>query len=80
MRRTTAWLLPHNAIFGPAGAVIMGRSHHYFYVGCNNGFDSCGSRVAYAMAKDGLVLPRYGKAELARRSCIALVSIKVSGL
>jgi basic amino acid/polyamine antiporter, APA family len=43
-----------NAIFGPAGAVIMACAIIVSTFGCNNGLILAGSRVAYAMAKDGL--------------------------
>jgi APA family basic amino acid/polyamine antiporter len=43
-----------NAILGPAGAVIMAVAIIISTFGCNNGLILAGSRVAYAMAKDGL--------------------------
>jgi APA family basic amino acid/polyamine antiporter len=43
-----------NAIFGPAGAGIMAVAIIISTFGCNNGLILAGSRVAYAMAKDGL--------------------------
>src|SRR5215467_1013782 len=43
-----------NAIFGPVGAVIMACAIIISTFGCNNGLILAGSRVAYAMAKDGL--------------------------
>jgi APA family basic amino acid/polyamine antiporter len=43
-----------NAIFGPAGAVIMAVAIIISTFGCNNGLILAGARVAYAMAKDGL--------------------------
>jgi APA family basic amino acid/polyamine antiporter len=43
-----------NAIFGPAGAMIMGVAIIISTFGCNNGLILAGARVAYAMAKDGL--------------------------
>src|SRR5215471_18770930 len=43
-----------NAIFGPVGAVIMAIAIIISTFGCNNGLILAGSRVAYAMAKDGL--------------------------
>src|SRR5215470_6446108 len=43
-----------NAIFGPVGAVIMACAIVVSTFGCNNGLILAGSRVAYAMAKDGL--------------------------
>jgi APA family basic amino acid/polyamine antiporter len=43
-----------NAIFGPVGAVIMACAIIVSTFGCNNGLILAGSRVAYAMAKDGL--------------------------
>jgi len=43
-----------SAIFGPVGAVIMACAIIVSTFGCNNGLILAGSRVAYAMAKDGL--------------------------
>src|SRR5215468_9408348 len=43
-----------NAIFGPIGAAIMAVAIIISTFGCNNGLILAGSRVAYAMAKDGL--------------------------
>jgi APA family basic amino acid/polyamine antiporter len=50
-----------NAIFGPAGAVIMAVAIIISTFGCNNGLILAGSRVAYAMAKDGLFFRATGK-------------------
>ncbi len=50
-----------NAIFGPAGAVIMAAAIIISTFGCNNGLILAGSRVAYAMAKDGLFFRATGK-------------------
>jgi len=43
-----------SAIFGPVGAVTMACAIIVSTFGCNNGLILAGSRVAYAMAKDGL--------------------------
>jgi len=43
-----------NAVFGPAGAGIMAVAIIISTFGCNNGLILAGSRVAYAMARDGL--------------------------
>jgi APA family basic amino acid/polyamine antiporter len=43
-----------NAVFGPAGAGIMAVAIVISTFGCNNGLILAGSRVAYAMARDGL--------------------------
>src|SRR5713226_8493835 len=43
-----------NAIFGPAGAMIMAGAIIISTFGCNNGLILAGARVSYAMAKDGL--------------------------
>ncbi|HVS86994.1 MAG TPA: amino acid permease [Candidatus Acidoferrum sp.] len=43
-----------NAIFGPVGASIMAVAITISGFGCNNGLILAGSRVAYAMSKDGL--------------------------
>ena len=50
-----------NAIFGPAGALIMAVAIIISTFGCNNGLILAGSRVAYAMAKDGLFFRATGK-------------------
>jgi basic amino acid/polyamine antiporter, APA family len=42
------------AIFGPAGALIMAVAIIISTFGCNNGLILAGARVAYAMARDGL--------------------------
>jgi APA family basic amino acid/polyamine antiporter len=43
-----------SAIFGAKGAVLMAVAIIISTFGCNNGLILAGSRVAYAMAKDGL--------------------------
>jgi APA family basic amino acid/polyamine antiporter len=43
-----------NAVFGPAGAGIMAVAIVISTFGCNNGLILAGSRVAFAMARDGL--------------------------
>src|SRR6201998_118588 len=50
-----------NAIFGPVGAAIMAVAIIISTFGCNNGLILAGSRVAYAMAKDGLFFRATGK-------------------
>ena len=50
-----------NAIFGPAGAAIMAVAIIISTFGCNNGLILAGSRVSYAMAKDGLFFRATGK-------------------
>jgi APA family basic amino acid/polyamine antiporter len=50
-----------NAIFGPAGAVIMAIAIIISTFGCNNGLILAGSRVSYAMANDGLFFRATGK-------------------
>jgi APA family basic amino acid/polyamine antiporter len=49
------------AIFGSAGAGIMAAAIIISTFGCNNGLILAGSRVAYAMAKDGLFFRATGK-------------------
>src|SRR5437868_4559201 len=49
------------AVFGPAGAAIMAVAIVISTFGCNNGLILAGSRVAYAMAKDGLFFRATGK-------------------
>src|SRR6202008_3461855 len=43
-----------NAIFGPAGAMLMAGAIIISTFGCNNGLILAGARVSYAMARDGL--------------------------
>jgi basic amino acid/polyamine antiporter, APA family len=50
-----------SAIFGAKGAVIMAVAIVISTFGCNNGLILAGSRVAYAMAKDGLFFKATGK-------------------
>src|SRR5215468_1447737 len=50
-----------NAIFGPVGALIMAGAIIVWTFGCDNGLILAGSRVAYAMAKDGLFFQATGK-------------------
>jgi basic amino acid/polyamine antiporter, APA family len=50
-----------SAIFGAKGAVIMAIAIIVSTFGCNNGLILAGSRVAYAMAKDGLFFRATGK-------------------
>jgi basic amino acid/polyamine antiporter, APA family len=50
-----------SAIFGPSGALIMAVAIIISTFGCNNGLILAGSRVAYAMAKDGLFFKATGK-------------------
>jgi APA family basic amino acid/polyamine antiporter len=50
-----------NAIFGPVGALMMAGAIIVSTFGCNNGLILAGSRVAYAMAKDGLFFRATGK-------------------
>ena len=50
-----------SAIFGAQGAAIMAIAIIISTFGCNNGLILAGSRVAYAMAKDGLFFKATGK-------------------
>src|SRR5882757_1271786 len=50
-----------SAIFGAKGALIMACAIIISTFGCNNGLILAGSRVAYAMAKDGLFFRATGK-------------------
>jgi basic amino acid/polyamine antiporter, APA family len=50
-----------SAIFGAKGAVMMAAAIIISTFGCNNGLILAGSRVAYAMAKDGLFFKATGK-------------------
>jgi len=50
-----------SAIFGGAGGAIMAVAIVISTFGCNNGLILAGSRVSYAMAKDGLFFRATGK-------------------
>jgi len=50
-----------SAVFGAKGAVMMAIAIIISTFGCNNGLILAGSRVAYAMAKDGLFFRATGK-------------------
>jgi basic amino acid/polyamine antiporter, APA family len=50
-----------SAIFGAKGALLMAVAIIVSTFGCNNGLILAGSRVAYAMAKDGLFFKATGK-------------------
>ena len=50
-----------SAVFGPKGALMMAVAIIISTFGCNNGLILAGSRVAYAMAKDGLFFKATGK-------------------
>ncbi len=50
-----------SAVFGAKGALIMACAIIISTFGCNNGLILAGSRVAYAMAKDGLFFRATGK-------------------
>jgi basic amino acid/polyamine antiporter, APA family len=50
-----------SAIFGAKGAMVMAVAIIISTFGCNNGLILAGSRVAYAMAKDGLFFKATGK-------------------
>ena len=50
-----------SAIFGVKGAAVMAVAIIVSTFGCNNGLILAGSRVAYAMAKDGLFFKATGK-------------------
>jgi APA family basic amino acid/polyamine antiporter len=62
-----------NAIFGPVGALIMAGAIIISTFGCNNGLILAGSRVAYAMAQDGLFFRATGKLNAKGVPGIALV-------
>jgi len=49
------------AIFGPAGALIMASAIIVSTFGCNNGLILAGARVPYAMAHDGLFFKSMAK-------------------
>jgi APA family basic amino acid/polyamine antiporter len=62
-----------SAIFGAKGAAIMAAAIIISTFGCNNGLILAGSRVAYAMAKDGLFFKATGKLNARGVPGVALV-------
>jgi APA family basic amino acid/polyamine antiporter len=62
-----------SAIFGPVGALIMAGAIIVSTFGCNNGLILAGSRVAYAMARDGLFFRATGKLNTKGVPGIALI-------
>jgi basic amino acid/polyamine antiporter, APA family len=62
-----------SAIFGAKGAIVMAVAIIISTFGCNNGLILAGSRVAYAMAKDGLFFKATGKLNSRGVPGIALV-------
>ena len=62
-----------SAIFGAKGAALMAVAIIVSTFGCNNGLILAGSRVAYAMAKDGLFFRATGKLNSKGVPGIALV-------
>jgi APA family basic amino acid/polyamine antiporter len=62
-----------SAVFGAKGALIMACAIIISTFGCNNGLILAGSRVAYAMAKDGLFFRATGKLNEKGAPGVALV-------
>src|SRR5258708_9780587 len=62
-----------SAVFGAKGALIMACAIIISTFGCNNGLILAGSRVAYAMAKDGLFFRATGKLNAKGVPGVALV-------
>jgi basic amino acid/polyamine antiporter, APA family len=62
-----------SAVFGAKGAVMMAVAIIISTFGCNNGLILAGSRVAYAMAKDGLFFKATGKLNARGVPGVALV-------
>jgi basic amino acid/polyamine antiporter, APA family len=60
-------------LFGPAGATVMAVAIVISTFGCVNGLILAGSRLVYAMAKDGLFLSAAGRLNAARVPAVALV-------
>jgi len=61
------------AIFGPAGALIMAAAIVVSTFGCNNGLILAGARVPYAMAQDKLFFKGMAKLNAKRVPATALV-------
>ena len=62
-----------NVIFGTTGAMIMAGAIVISTFGCNNGLILAGSRVSYAMAKDGLFFQTTGRLNKRGVPAIALI-------
>jgi len=60
-------------IFGGAGAAIMAVAISISTFGCNNGLILAGSRVYYAMAKDGLFFQTTGRLNARHAPAVALL-------
>jgi APA family basic amino acid/polyamine antiporter len=61
------------AIFGPAGALIMAAAIVVSTFGCNNGLILAGARVYYAMAHDGLFFRGTGRLNRRHVPAVGLV-------
>jgi APA family basic amino acid/polyamine antiporter len=62
------------AIFGPAGKIIMAIAIMISTFGCNNGLILAGARVYYAMARDNLFFKRVGTVNSKHVPAVALVT------
>lgn len=62
------------AIFGPAGTVLMAIAIMISTFGCNNGLILAGARVYYAMARDNLFFKRVGTVNSRHVPAIALIT------
>jgi len=62
------------AIFGPAGTVIMALAIMISTFGCNNGLILAGARVYYAMARDGLFFKRVNSLNAHHVPAVALIA------
>ncbi|HSE32382.1 MAG TPA: amino acid permease [Pyrinomonadaceae bacterium] len=62
------------AIFGPAGTIIMALAIMISTFGCNNGLILAGARVYYAMANDGLFFKRVGTVNSRHVPAVALIA------
>jgi Amino acid transporters len=62
------------AIFGPAGNVIMAIAIMISTFGCNNGLILAGARVYFAMARDNLFFERVGTVNSKHVPAVALVT------
>src|SRR5262245_26297359 len=62
------------AIFGPAGTIIMALAIMISTFGCNNGLILAGARVYYAMATDGLFFKRVATVNSQHVPAVALIA------
>ncbi|MGZ4965566.1 MAG: APC family permease [Chthoniobacterales bacterium] len=63
-----------NAVLGPIGAILMAIAIMISTFGCNNGLILAGSRVYYAMARDGLFFKSAARLNSCKAPAMALLA------